>query len=31
MSELKKKYSGQLDLGLASQIIKDRINFWGTK
>ena len=27
MSELKKKYSGQLDLGLASQIIKDRINF----
>jgi len=26
MSELKKKYSGQLDLGLASQIIKDRIN-----
>ena len=31
MSELKKKYAGQLDLGLASQIIKDRINFWGTK
>ena len=31
MSELKKKYSGQLDLGLASQIIKDRINLWGTK
>ena len=27
MSELKKKYAGQLDLGLASQIIKDRINF----
>ena len=27
MSELKKKYYGQLDLGLASQIIKDRINF----
>ena len=27
MSELKNKYSGQLDLGLASQIIKDRINF----
>ena len=26
MSEIKKKYSGQLDLGLASQIIKDRIN-----
>ena len=26
MSELKKKYAGQLDLGLASQIIKDRIN-----
>jgi len=26
MSELKKKYSGQLDLGLASKIIKDRIN-----
>ena len=31
MSELKKKYSGQLDLGLASKIIKDRINSWGTK
>ena len=27
MSEIKKKYSGQLDLGLASKIIKDRINF----
>ena len=26
MSEIKKKYSGQLDLGLASKIIKDRIN-----
>ena len=26
MSELKKNYSGQLDLGLASKIIKDRIN-----
>ena len=26
MSELKKKYAGQLDLGLASKIIKDRIN-----
>ena len=26
MSVLKKKYAGQLDLGLASQIIKDRIN-----
>ena len=26
MSELKKKYLGQLDLGLASKIIKDRIN-----
>ncbi len=25
MSEIKKKYSGQLDLGLASKIIKDRI------
>ena len=31
MSEIKKKYSGQLDLGLASKIIKDRINSWGTK
>ncbi len=29
MSEIKKKYSGQLDLGLASKIIKDRINSWG--
>ncbi len=26
MSEVKKKYSGQLDLGLASKIIKDTIN-----
>ena len=26
MSEIKKKYSGQLDLGLASKIIKDRIS-----
>ena len=26
MSEIKKKYSGQLELGLASKIIKDRIN-----
>ncbi len=26
MSKLKQKYSGQLDLGLASKIIKDRIN-----
>ena len=26
MSEIKKKYSGQLDLGLASKIIKNRIN-----
>ncbi len=26
MSEIKKKYSGQLDLGLASKINKDRIN-----
>ena len=26
MSEIKKKYPGQLDLGLASKIIKDRIN-----
>ena len=26
MSEIKKKYSGQLDLGLASKIIKDTIN-----
>ena len=26
MSDIKKKYSGQLDLGLASKIIKDRIN-----
>ena len=26
MSEIKKKYSGQLDLGLASKVIKDRIN-----
>ena len=26
MSEITKKYSGQLDLGLASKIIKDRIN-----
>lgn len=29
MSEIKKKYSGQLDLGFASKIIKDRINSWG--
>ena len=31
MSELKKKYAWQLDLGLASKIIKDRINSWGKK
>ena len=26
MSELKKNYTGQLDFGLASKIIKDKIN-----